>query len=300
MKSLFAVCAIALVAWNAKADYDASQLWSRLGGIEKITRVISLPPSPKNIYAWAVFSNFFCFACSCCVVLVGRRNCPYARNWPSYKGLVWSWKVSKCRSSRCRRKLGWLCIYSCCAFDETQDETSLHTTASCMYMGLHAFTYHRPAQYTPTQLHCQVLTFFSTAFGPEEIKKKYAYKGKSMAEAHKGMKLPDHAFHALAGHLITQLKVQDLGGVEEREFLLNVLKSVWQDDIKPNTHAEVNSTEFIPFEAGAGPHWDTPTTPENVWNRLGGLEKISKVRVCFEKWTASVMSAKCNASFLVF
>ena len=106
-----------------------------------------------------------------------------------------------------------------------------------------------------------------------------------MAEAHKGMELSDHAFHALAGHLITQLKVQGLGGPEERDFLLGVLKSVWQNDIKPNTHALVNSTDFVVFNAAAGPYWDTPTTPENIWDRLGGLDKISKVRghfcLCF-------------------
>ena len=100
-----------------------------------------------------------------------------------------------------------------------------------------------------------------------------------MAEAHKGMKLPEHAFHALAGHLIYQLKVQNLGGPEERDFLLGVLKSVWTDEIKPNTNAVVNSTDFIPFNAVAGPRWETPTTPENVWVRLGGLEKIDKVRI---------------------
>ena len=62
-----------------------------------------------------------------------------------------------------------------------------------------------------------------------------------MAKAHKGMKLPEHAFHALAGHLVTQLKVQGLGGPDERDFFLGVLKSVWQDEIKPSTHDVVNS-----------------------------------------------------------
>ena len=68
-----------------------------------------------------------------------------------------------------------------------------------------------------------------------------------MAESHKGMKLPEHAFHALAGHLVTQLKVQGLGGPDERDFLLGVLKSVWQDEIKPSTHDVVNSTDFVVF-----------------------------------------------------
>ena len=69
-----------------------------------------------------------------------------------------------------------------------------------------------------------------------------------MAEAHKGMKLPEHAFHALAGHLITQLKDLGIAGPNEREFLLGVLNSVWQADIKPNTHEENDDPKFIPFD----------------------------------------------------
>ena len=99
-----------------------------------------------------------------------------------------------------------------------------------------------------------------------------------MAEAHKGMKFPEHAFHALAGHLVTQLKVQGLGGPDERDFLLGVLKSVWQDEIKPSTHDVVNSTDFVVFNAVGTPHWDTPTTPENIWVRLGGLDNVKRVR----------------------
>ena len=69
-----------------------------------------------------------------------------------------------------------------------------------------------------------------------------------MAEAHKGMKLPEHAFHALAGHLITQLKAQGIAGPNEREFLLSVLDSVWTGEIKPNTFAEVDDKDFKPFD----------------------------------------------------
>lgn len=119
-----------------------------------------------------------------------------------------------------------------------------------------------------------VLTFFCAGFAPEEIKAKYEYKGRSMVEAHKGMKLTENAFHALAGHLITEMKLQNAGGPEDREFILGVLKSVWQTDIQPNTNKPANTTDFIEFTA-TGPYWSTPTTPENLWDRLGGLTKIA-------------------------
>ena len=72
-----------------------------------------------------------------------------------------------------------------------------------------------------------------------------------MKEAHKGMNLPDHAFHALAGHLITQLKEQGIAGPDERDFLLAVLGSVWEGDIKPETNQEVDDPNFIPFDVNA-------------------------------------------------
>ena len=99
----------------------------------------------------------------------------------------------------------------------------------------------------------QVLTFFATAFAPKSVvaKHKLDYKGRTMAEAHKGMKLPDHAFHALAGHLITQLKDLGIAGPNEREFLLGVLTSVWQEEIKPNTHKQNDDPKFIPFDVNA-------------------------------------------------
>ena len=97
----------------------------------------------------------------------------------------------------------------------------------------------------------QVLTFFASAFAPPNVKQQLEYKGRTMAEAHKGMKLPDHAFHALAGHLITQLKEQGLAGPNERDFLLGVLTSVWQGQIKPNTHQEGTDPDFIPFDVNS-------------------------------------------------
>ena len=69
-----------------------------------------------------------------------------------------------------------------------------------------------------------------------------------MAEAHKGMKLPDHAYHALAGHLITQLKAQGIAGPNEREFLLSVLNSVWTNEIQPSAFDEVDDPDFKPFD----------------------------------------------------
>ena len=90
MKSLFAVCAVAFVATSAKADYDASQLWSKLGGIGKITQVIcTVLFFRKKNGNYLRFLLYFCRA----------DVCVFAR--PS-----WSKKLSACTKLTLLRGIG--------------------------------------------------------------------------------------------------------------------------------------------------------------------------------------------------
>jgi len=103
-----------------------------------------------------------------------------------------------------------------------------------------------------------VLTFFATGVGGLVHHPELEYKGRDMVTAHRGMKLTEVAFHALAYHLLTQMERHESGGPAEREEVLTILKAVKADVFK-ETNEENTLAGFKFVDADS-----MPTRPSGV------------------------------------
>ena len=69
-----------------------------------------------------------------------------------------------------------------------------------------------------------VFTFFSAGIGgPHE------YKGRSMIDAHKGMKISESSFQAVVYHVIKNMHIFGAGGEKERDEVIAILFSLKAD-----------------------------------------------------------------------
>ena len=109
------------------------------------------------------------------------------------------------------------------------------------------------------------MSFAVSSFAPEEVKAKFVYQGKTLAEIYREMNLSKAGFQVISGHLMTQMATHNFGDEDEREYVLKVLTSLYENEVQSSVDAAVDSS-----------------TTDHIWTRLGGLDKIRLVG-SFEK-----------------
>ena len=109
------------------------------------------------------------------------------------------------------------------------------------------------------------MSFVVSSFAPEEVKATFVYRGKTLAEVYRDVHLSKAGFQVISGHLMTQMATHNFGDEDEREYVLKVLTSLYENEVQSSVDAAVDSS-----------------TTDHIWTRLGGLDKIRLVG-SFEK-----------------
>jgi hemoglobin len=90
----------------------------------------------------------------------------------------------------------------------------------------------------------RVFTFFSAGIGGP-----HKYEGADMIPVHRGMKINEPAFHAVAYHVLIKMQEHGAGGHREREEVLAILMSL-KEQVFAKTNEDVPASKaFIPHDA---------------------------------------------------